>query len=71
MSTPDQVLFSRGATRIHLRRGADRRFWLRVNDGEPTPIEPRELADLLYDWVFYLRAEGVEIAPLDPNYRPR
>jgi len=66
MAAPDQVTYCRGDTMIRLKMGADRRFWLQVNDGTPTPLTQREMGDLLFDWVFYLRSLGVEIGAYDP-----
>lgn len=59
---PDVWTFSRGLTRIHLRRTADGGYLLRVNDGEPTPIRVYELAEMLSHWTRILRQAGIPIA---------
>lgn len=62
----DVNTYSRGETRIEITRRADQRFWLKVNNGEPTPISVRELADLIYDWTLMLKDAGY---PPQPYYR--
>jgi hypothetical protein len=54
----DAMLYARGETRIHWKRGADGRFWLQVNDYPPTPLAPAELADFLFYWDKYFRQNG-------------
>lgn len=61
----DQIYFSRGQTRILFKREADGRFFLTVNGQEPTPLEPRELADLLSDWCRYLQDAGYAVRNFD------
>ena len=60
-----QSYFSRGATRILFKRETDGQFWLKVNDGEPTPMTPRELADMLSDWCKILNDHGYPVAQFD------
>lgn len=60
-----QSYFSRGATRILFKRETDGAYYLKVNDGEPTPMEPRELADMLYDWVRMLTDAGYPVRPFN------
>lgn len=62
---PDQIYYSRGQTRILFKKESDGRFFLTVNGGEPTPLEPRELADLLSDWGKYLVDAGYPIRHYD------
>jgi hypothetical protein len=55
---PDVMHYARGETRITWKRGADSRFWLQVNDGEPTPLSPAELGDFLFYWNKFYRQAG-------------
>lgn len=60
-----QIYYSRGKTRILFKRATDGAFYLKVNDGEPTPLTPRELADLLADWCKMLNDAGYPVTHYD------
>ncbi len=60
-----QSYFARGATRILFKRETDGCFYLKVNDGEPTPMEPRELADFLHNAAEMLNQHGYPVTRFD------
>jgi len=60
-----QSYFSRGQTRILFKRETDGQFWLKVNDGLPTPMTPQELADMLTDWCKMLNDHGFPVTHYD------
>jgi len=59
----DAIYYSRGQTRIEVRRRADNRLDLRVNGGEPSPIAWEELADLIYTWGIECKRAGYPPQP--------
>ena len=65
MPYPDQVYYSRGRTTILMKKECDGRFYLSVNGQQPTPMEPRELADMLSDWCRYLQDAGYAVRHFD------
>lgn len=60
-----QMYYSRGQTRILFKRETDGAFYLTLNGGEPSPITPRELADMLADWCQMLTDAGYPVRHYD------
>ena len=65
MSLPLIIYYERGMTRLEYRlEPTDGVFYLKVNDGERTPISVREMQDLLYDWWKIFAEAGFTPRPL-------
>ncbi len=52
------IHYQRGETRLQIRRRADNRVDLRLNDYPPSPLTWEELADLVYCWGIELKKAG-------------